>query len=179
MYERVSNDALLFFCCIIFYMKKLTLELAKQIARDCFQSYRDRIEGDFARIHSASVAEIAVTLAKKANCDQELVETAAWVHDIGYLVEKDNHAEHSVKLLEQKGFELSSEMRDCILNHGTGGKPESQEAKILQMADKLSILNIPTLKLILEQEKVLPEDVAFIKKMTDGAVGYLDNLRRE
>ena len=44
------------------------------------------------------------------------------------------------------------------------------------MADKLSILSIPVLKLLLDQEKILPGDVEFINKMTTGAVEYLRRL---
>ncbi len=154
----------------------LTIELAKNLATESFGKYREKIEGNFALIHTEAVAKISVILAKKFNLNIEIVEICAWVHDIGYLIDRENHAEHSVKIIEDKGFEVTPIMRDCIINHGTDGKPESEEAKILQMADKLSILSIPVLEIILSQEKVLPEDIKFVEKMTGGAVNFLKKL---
>ncbi len=157
-------------------MKTFTVELAKKIAEDFFKKHPEKIEEDFARTHTQAVAQIAVILAKKLNLNVETVEMSAWVHDIGYIVEKKNHALHSVELLEKEGFEIAPIVRDCILNHGTDGKPESKEAKVLQMADKLSILSIPVLELLLRQEKITTDDVAFVEKMTNGAVSYLKKL---
>jgi putative nucleotidyltransferase with HDIG domain len=157
-------------------MKTLTIELAKKLALEYFKKYKEKVEGDFALIHTEAVAQIAVLLAKKFNLNTEIVEGCAWVHDIGYLISKENHAEHSVEILEENGFEITPIMRDCIVNHGTDGKPESGEAKVLQMADKLSILSIPVLEILFNQDKILSADIKFIEKMTGGAISFLKKL---
>jgi HD superfamily phosphodiesterase len=157
-------------------MKKLTPESAKEIAEKYFLKHKDKAEQDFIRIHSSAVAEIGVILAKKFKADVSIVEVAAWIHDIGTVIERTNHANHSLDLLKKEGFEVDALIEDCVLNHGTGGDPKSEEAKLLQMADKLSILSILVLKLLLDQEGILPSDVEFVNKMTTGAVEYLKRL---
>ena len=122
------------------------------------------------------MVEIAILLAKKSKLDVSSIEMAAWLHDIGSTVERDDHAKFSLDLLEQEGFGVSELIKDCILNHGTNGKPKSEEAKILQMADKLSILSIPVLKLIFKQQSITLYDIEFVNKMTTGAVAYLKEL---
>jgi putative nucleotidyltransferase with HDIG domain len=157
-------------------MKKLTTKIAKSIALKYFRKDKNKIEKEFALIHAEAVAKISKLLAKRLNANISVVEACAWVHDIGKIIEIKNHAEHSLVLLEKEKVEITHLLRDCILNHGTNGKPLSLEAKILQMADKMSILSIPVLKLILEQEKIPESDVEFVNKLTTGAVNYLKDL---
>ena len=157
-------------------MKKLTPKNAKLIAEKYFKRHKEKEGRDFAKVHSGAVAEIAVVLAKKFKADASSVEISGWVHDIGSTVERNNHAVHSLDLLEKEGFEISALVRDCILNHRTNGQPKSQEAKILQMADKLSILSIPVLKILFSQKSISPYDIEFIDKMTSGALDHLKNL---
>lgn len=157
-------------------MKKLTPQSAKEIAEKYFLKHKDKSEQDFTRIHTNAVVEIGIILAKKFKADISIVEASAWVHDIGSVIERSNHARHSLDLLREEEFEIDTLTEDCILNHGNGGNPKSEEAKLLQMADKLSILSIPVLKLLLEQESILLSDVDFVNKMTTGAVEYLKKL---
>ena len=157
-------------------MKKLTPKLARLTAGKYFKKHKDREGQNFARVHSTAVTEISMILASKYNASVSTVEISGWLHDIGSTVERFDHAKHSLALLEKDGFEISPLIKDCILNHGTVGKPESKEAKILQMADKLSILSIPVLKLLFQQKEILPSDIEFINKMTDGALTYLKKL---
>jgi HD superfamily phosphodiesterase len=155
---------------------KLTPKIAKLTAEKYFRKHKDKEERDFARVHTAAVVEIAVILAKKFKTDVSTVEISGWLHDIGSIVERSDHAKYSLDLLNKEGFEVSPLIKDCILNHGTDGKPESKEAKILQIADKLSILSIPVLKLLFKQKSITPYDIEFVDKMTTGAVAYLKEL---
>jgi putative nucleotidyltransferase with HDIG domain len=157
-------------------MKKLTTKIAKSIALKYFRKDKNKIEKEFALIHAEAVAKISKLLAKRLNANISVVESCAWVHDIGKIIEIENHAKHSLILLEKEKIEITSLIKDCILNHGTSGKPLFLEAKILQMADKMSILSIPVLKLILEQKKIPESDVEFVNKMTTSSVNYLKNL---
>jgi hypothetical protein len=62
----------------------------------------------------------------------------AWVHDIGKIESEENHAEYSLKILDKK-FKLDFVDKDCILNHGVSGKPTTEEGKIFQNADGISL----------------------------------------
>lgn len=157
-------------------MKKLTPKLARKITEKYFKKYQDKEEREFARIHTMAVVEIAVILANKFSADTSVVEISAWLHDIGSTIERVDHARHGLELLEKEKFEIDPLIKDCILNHGTDGKPESKEAKILQMADKLSILSIPVLNLLFQQKSITSYDIEFVNKMTTGAVTYLEEL---
>jgi HD superfamily phosphodiesterase len=157
-------------------MKKLTPKTAKLIAQKYFKRHKDKAEQNFARIHTSAVVEVGVILAKKFKANASVVEISAWIHDIGSVIEMPNHAIHSLNLLKKEGFEISTLIEDCVLNHGIDGKPISEEAKILQMADKLSFINIPILKLLLKQKSILPSDVEFVNKMTAEAIVYLKKL---
>jgi len=160
-------------------MKKLTTKLARLTAEKYFKKHKDKEGQEFAKVHTEAVVEIAVILAEKFKADASTVKISGWLHDIGSTVERADHAKHSLDLLEKDGFEISSLIKDCILNHGTGGKPKSKEAKILQMADKLSILSIPVLKLLFKQKDITSGDIEFVNKMTMGAVAYLKELSKK
>ena len=157
-------------------MKKLTPKKAKLVANWYFNRHKDTSGRDFAKVHADAVVEIAVILAKKFKADVSAVEISGWLHDIGSTIERNDHAKLSLDLLGEEGFEISELIKDCILNHGTSGKPKSKEAKILQMADKLSILSMPVLKLLFKQKDITSGDIEFVDKMTTGAVAYLKNL---
>jgi putative nucleotidyltransferase with HDIG domain len=157
-------------------MKKLTPRIAKSIAFKYSKREKNKMERDFALIHAEAVVKISKILAKRLGADASVTEACGWVHDIGKIVEMENHAEHSISLLEKEKIEVTQQIKDCILNHATSGKPLSPEAKIIQMADKMSILSIPVLKLILEQKKITESDVEFVNKMVTGSVNYLKNL---
>lgn len=157
-------------------MKKLNPKSAKIIAQKYFKKIKPKIEQDFAQAHSEAVVEISIILAKKMKANSSVVETAAWVHDIGRVIGSDNHAEHSLKLLEKEGYQIEPMIEDCILNHGSSGQPKSKEAIILQAADKLSILSIPILKLLLKQKSISASDIKYLVKMTTGAIKRLEGL---
>ncbi len=154
-------------------MKKLTPLIAKEIAEKYFLQKGDKAEQDFSRTHTEAVVEVALILAKKFHLDESLIERTAWVHDIGKVINMADHEAHAISLLEKEGIEVIEIERDCILNHGVKSSPKSEEAKVIQMSDKLSILSIPMLTLLFEQESVLPSDVEFYKKMTEGSLNFL------
>ena len=58
------------------------------------------------------------------------------------------------------------------MNHGTNGQPKSPEAKILQIADKLSILSIPVLKLLFKQKEITLNDIEFVKNLEGTTSNY-------
>jgi len=157
-------------------MKKLTPKNAKSIALKYLKKHREKEGRYFAKVHTEAVVQIGKMLAKRLGATISIVEMCAWVHDIGSVVERNDHAKHSLDLLEKEGFEISELIKDCVLNHGTSGQPKSEEAKILQMADKLSILSIPVLKILFNQKNITASDTDFVSKMTTGAVDHLKKL---
>lgn len=89
-------------------------------------------------LHVRYVIKAVKELAKGRNINLGKLEALAWVHDIGKIKSDENHAQHSVEILE-KDFELDDIDRDCILEHGSSGKPKTQEGKIFRLADGLSL----------------------------------------
>lgn len=75
------------------------------------------------------------------------LKALAWVHDIGKTIQDKNHAELSVKII-QEDFELDDIDEDCILNHGSNGNPESEEAKMFKYADGISLFYPETIELL-------------------------------
>ena len=150
--------------------------------RTCFQRDRDRIvhskafrrlmhktqvfispEGDHYRTrltHTMEVAQIARTIARALNLNEDLTEAIALGHDLGHtpfghLGESDlnnvvcggfRHNEQSVRVVDiiektGKGLNLTKEVIDGILNHRGKGNPKTLEGKIVQISDKIAYVN--------------------------------------
>lgn len=95
---------------------------------------------------------------------------AAWLHDIGYIINKETHAKHSLEIAK-KQFTLNKKIEDCILNHGTNGNPKTEEGKIIKIADKASFINPKILEIFLKNKKDLP----FLRKMINNGVDLLES----
>lgn len=151
--------------------------------RTCFERDRDRIihskafrrlngktqvfltpMGDHYRTrmtHTLEVAQIARTIAKALNLNDDLTEAIALGHDLGHT--PFGHAgeralnrvcpggfEHHlqsirvVEFIEKKNgktMNLSWEVKDGIENHQMKGKPGTLEGKIVRLADKIAYIN--------------------------------------
>jgi uncharacterized protein len=102
---------------------------------------------DFFTLHIVEMHNYAKFLAEKLNADVEIVELAAWLHDIGAITygRKDHHIT-GAKIAEEKLKELNypeekiERIRKCVLNHRGSQKmeKESVEEKIIADADALS-----------------------------------------
>jgi uncharacterized protein len=103
-------------------------------------------------LHFVFVHKIAKEIAEKLGADVELVEIAAWLHDIGSIIygRSDHHitgAEISEKKLNELGYpkDRIEKIKLCILNH-RGSKEETNhrnflEAQILADADAIDSFN--------------------------------------
>lgn len=150
--------------------------------RTCFQRDRDRIihsksfrrlmhktqafispEGDHYRTrltHTLEVSQIARTIARALNLNEDLTEAIALGHDLGHtpfghLGEDDlsrvvpggfHHNIQSVRVVEKiekngNGLNLSWEVLDGILNHRGAGTPSTLEGKVVQISDKIAYIN--------------------------------------
>ena len=120
-------------------------------------------QGDHYRTrltHTLEVSQIARTIARALNLNEDLTEAIALGHDLGHtpfghsgedalnMVHSGGfrHAEQSVRVVEVlekegKGLNLTWEVRDGILNHRTSGNPATLEGKIVQLSDKIAYTN--------------------------------------
>lgn len=122
-------------------------------------------EGDHYRTrltHTLEVSQIARTIARALQLNEDLTEAIALGHDLGHtpfghagerkldeLCKKTGgfaHNEQSLRVVERlekdgMGLNLTWEVRDGILNHRTSGAPGTLEGKIVQLSDKIAYTN--------------------------------------
>lgn len=100
--------------------------------------------------HFKPVVEIARKLAERLNADLEIVEIAAWLHDIGSILKGriDHHitgAQIAEEKLKKLGYpsERIEKVKYCILSHrgSKGIIQETLEAKIIAQADAIDSFN--------------------------------------
>jgi uncharacterized protein len=97
--------------------------------------------------HLLIVVKYALELAEKENADKEIVEIAAWLHDIGSIRgDYKNHHISSAEIAEELLTKLNYPkerielVKNCILTHRGSVllKKETKEAQILADADVMS-----------------------------------------
>lgn len=123
-------------------------------------------EGDHFRermTHTLEVAQISRTIARALSLNEDLTEAIALAHDLGHtpfghagertlntiLERYGSHFKHNeqsvrvVEILEKDGvgLNLSWEVRDGIMNHGTKDTPHTLEGQIVRLADKIAYVN--------------------------------------
>lgn len=119
-------------------------------------------EGDHYRTrltHTLEVAQIARTVSRALDLNEDLTEAIALGHDLGHTpfghageraldkicVGGFRHNEQSlrvVNILERKGgLNLTHEVRDGILCHTGDKMPQTLEGKIVRFADKIAYIN--------------------------------------
>ncbi len=159
--------------------KKLTIKEAEKIVKKTFSKVKNRVDREHYLIHSKHVSETALILASKKKVDKNILKIAGLVHDLGRTINSKDHAIHSVKFLEKKGYELSETLKDCILNHGSLKIPKSEEGKIIQMADKVCFFNPEVINLIIKSnnKKIQQNDIDILKEKTTKAITALENYK--
>ena len=123
-------------------------------------------EGDHYRTrltHTLEVSQIARTIARALNLNEDLVEAIALGHDLGHTPfghageaalteitgEEFNHNIQSLRVVDliekrssgSRGLNLSIEVRDGILNHTGKNKPFTLEGQIVEIADRVAYIN--------------------------------------
>lgn len=120
-------------------------------------------QGDHYRTrltHTLEVSQIARTIAKALELNEDLVEAIALGHDLGHTpfghageqaldeVCPDGFAHYKqsvrvVELLEKngRGLNLSWEVRDGIVNHRTSGSPHTLEGQVVRLCDKMAYIH--------------------------------------
>ena len=157
-------------------MKTLTQLEAKKIALDIFAKIESVDSREFLLIHSDKVGKVAKMIARELKINDEIFEIAGWVHDIGYLNNFENHADFTIPILKEIGYDSDEILEDCILNHGNGKNPKTIEGKIFQLADKLSIFDVDIIENILKKGgfPIKNDDINFLKMMSKKAFKLLE-----
>lgn len=110
--------------------------------------------------HTLEVSQIARTIAKSLNLNEDLTEAIALGHDLGHTPfghagERTlnsvcslgfRHYKQSIRVVEVLennglGLNLTKEVRDGILNHRTTGNPSTLEGKVVRLSDKIAYIN--------------------------------------
>ncbi len=100
--------------------------------------------------HFVPTVKYAKILAKELQADEEIVEIAAWIHDIGsIMIGRVDHHITGAKIAEEKlrefGYpeEKIQLVKNCILHHRGSQKMEleTKEEHILAEADAMSAFN--------------------------------------
>ena len=163
-------------------MKELTIDAAKEIQKKYLEKISDNKLKEFVKVHSNLVGEMAIILSKNNELN-EFFRIAALVHDIGYALNEAEHAKHSLRIILEEDFQISEELKDCILNHGNSDKPLTEEGKLFRVADKLSALDKDFVSFFLKYNKgkIGKEDMNFIKMFLDKSFDYLKefNIKRD
>ncbi len=120
-------------------------------------------QGDHYRtrlMHTLEVSQTARTAAKALRLNEDLVEAIALGHDLGHTPfghagERAlnraasigfKHAEQSLRIVDVlekdgTGLNLTWEVRDGILNHGTDCHPATLEGQVVRFCDKISYVH--------------------------------------
>ncbi len=150
--------------------------------RTCFQRDRDRIihsqsfrrlkhktqvflapSGDHYRTrltHTLEVSQIARTIARALQLNEDLTEAIALGHDLGHTpfghageraldglcAEGFKHYEQSVRVVDKlekegEGLNLTDEVKNGILCHTKGEEAYTLEGQIIRIADKIAYIN--------------------------------------
>mgnify|MGYP002680383491 FL=1 len=110
--------------------------------------------------HTLEVAQIARSIGRALNLNEDLIEAIALGHDLGHTPfghagERTlnkicplgfAHYKQSVRVVELlendgRGLNLTWEVRDGILNHKTTGNPATLEGNVVRLSDKIAYIN--------------------------------------
>ena len=120
-------------------------------------------EGDHYRTrltHTLEVAQVARTISRALQLNEDLTEAIALAHDLGHTPFGHagesalneicplgfKHFEQSVRVVEVlekngEGLNLTFEVLDGILNHTRGELPKTLEGQVVRLADRIAYIN--------------------------------------
>lgn len=118
--------------------------------------------------HTLEVAQVARTIARALQLNEDLTEAIALAHDLGhgpfghvgeqvlreFVLSDFTHNEQSLRIIDVlekdgQGLNLTWEVRDGVLNHSKGctvegqerGQPSTLEGQVVKLADSVAYLN--------------------------------------
>jgi len=123
-------------------------------------------DGDHFRTrltHTLEVMQVARTIARSLDLNEDLTEAIALGHDLGHTPfghtgeealsrvlahcgRTFRHNEHSLRVVDKlekggDGLNLTLEVRDGIMNHTGEGYPSTREGEVLRIADRIAYVN--------------------------------------
>ena len=126
--------------------KNVIEEIRRFVEEECKKS-TSKYGYDIYVFHFIPVRDYSIKLAEELNADKEVVELAAWLHDIGSIIYgRKNHHITGAEIAENKLKEFNypqeklEQVKHCILNHrgSQANNRETNEAKIIADADAMS-----------------------------------------
>ena len=109
--------------------------------------------------HTMEVSQIARTIARALQLNEDLTEAIALAHDLGHTPFGHSgefilneicsggfrHYEQSLRVIDflenGTGMNLTYEVRDGVLNHAGDNEAETLEGKIIKLADRIAYIN--------------------------------------
>jgi HD superfamily phosphodiesterase len=126
--------------------------------------------------HVKSVVDFALRIAKEYHgTNSDLIEVAAWWHDVGRLYDKAHEklsADMAFKSLKKLNvdYKTCKKIHDAIIYHKWSMQPKTIEGEIIRDADKLGFISIRRWKYCLKNNNI--DD---LQDLTN----YLPRLRNE
>ncbi len=125
---------------------KKTITECEEFAKEYYSKYEK--DPNIWEEHIQLVRKYALQLAKIERVNEEILEMAAILHDIGKYLDRKDHAISSYELAKPfiEQINISNDKKElilkCILNHSTKSVDENNciEIKIIQSADVLGTL---------------------------------------
>lgn len=125
---------------------KITNQIKKFVESECKKS-TSKYGYEPYLYHFKPTVKYALKLADELGGDKEIIEIAAWLHDIGSIVEgRENHHISGAEIAEKRLLKLNYPkekielVKNCILNHrgSKNLKRLSLEEQIIAEADTMS-----------------------------------------
>ena len=141
-------------------------------------------EGDHYRTrltHTLEVSQIARTIARALQLNEDLTEAVSLAHDLGHtpfghageralnaaMEGGFRHYEQSVRVVERlendgRGLNLTYEVRNGVERHTTGAQADTLEGRIVRLADRVAYINHDiddAVRAGVLREEDVPEDI--------------------
>ncbi|MCX6748340.1 MAG: HD domain-containing protein [Candidatus Pacearchaeota archaeon] len=126
-------------------MINITEKVRKFVEEECSKP-KARYKGAFKE-HFIPVVKYSLKMAEQENADKEILEIAAWLHDIGSIRgDPNNHHVSGAKIAEEflsqqkYPIEKIAKVKELILSHRSSLniKSDSKEVQILKDADTMA-----------------------------------------
>ncbi len=117
-----------------------------------FEFWKNKMGDKKHDIHCGAVIDACICMTVSTNLESNIFIISGWIHDMGKLIDKNNHHKESLKFLDQflkeniEFVKFRLELEDCILNHRTGCIPKTIYGQVFQVADKVALRNLDWIK---------------------------------
>lgn len=125
------------------------MSLLKQIRAE--QNVKNFFENEWHdekhRVHCECVVQACLGMIQNTTLDPVVFILAGWLHDMGKIIDKDNHHKESIKFATRfigqypEYKEYLGLIEDCILNHRSIGVPSNEYSRVFQLVDKVALFN--------------------------------------